>query len=229
MKTWFWTLVVFIAAVALALILRDHNGNVLIMVQPWRIELSMTFAVIILIAIFVFMYVALRIIAWVTHGPERIRSWRSTRAQRRDHNLLESGWVNILEGRYEQADKDLTRLLGKTRSHTSKVVAGLASARAAHHLGDSHRRDDALEQARISARNDTRLKEAVAIVTAEMLLDDNRPDEALILLQPLQDASSRYFHTTRMLLRARQQLGNHDQVYELARLLLRRGAIDPVQ
>lgn len=229
MKTWFWTLVVFIAAVALALILRDHNGNVLIMVQPWRIELSMTFAVLILIAIFVVMYVALRFIAWVTHGPERIRSWRSIRAQRRDHNLLESGWVNILEGRYEQADKDLTRLLGKSRSHTSRVVAGLASARAAHHLGDNHRRDDALEQARMSARNDTRLKEAVAIVTAELLLDDNRPEEALILLQPLQDASSRYFHATRMLLRAHQQLGNHDQVYELARLLLRRGAIDPVQ
>ena len=229
MRTWFWTLLVFIAAVALALLLRDHNGNVLIMLQPWRIELSLTFAVLILVAAFVVLHIALRIVAWIAQGPGRFRSWRSVRAQRRDHNLLESGWVNILEGRYEQAEKDLTRLLGKTRSYTSKVVAGLASARAAHHLGDRERRDDALEKARVAARDDARLKEAVAIVTAEMHLDEHRPEEALILLQPLQDASSRYFHATRMLLRAHQQLGDQDRVYELTRLLLRRSAIDPAQ
>lgn len=227
MRTWFWTLLVFVAAVGLALVLRDHNGNILIMVQPWRIELSLTFAVLLLIAAFVVLHIVLRIIAWVARGPDRFRSWRSVRAQKRDHNLLESGWVNILEGRYEQADKDLTRLLGKTRSYTSKVVAGLASARAAHHLGDPQRRDDALVKARAAARDDVRLKEAVAVVTAEMHLDDNRAQDALALLKPLQDASSRYFHATRMLVRAHQQLGNHDKVYELTRLLVRRGAISP--
>lgn len=229
MKTWFWTLVVFIGAVALALLLSDHNGNVLIMVQPWRVELSLTFAVLALVVIFFVLHLTLRVVAWVAKGPGRFRSWRGLRAQKRDHNLLESGWVNLLEGRYEQADKDLTRLLGKTRSYTSKVVAGLASARAAHHLGDRARRDDALATARVAARDDTRLNEAVAIVTAEMYLDDRRPEDALTLLQPLQDASSRYFHATRMLLRAHQQLGNHDRVYELTRLLLRRGAIAPEQ
>lgn len=227
MRTWFWTLLVFVAAVALALVLRDHNGNVLILVQPWRIELSLTFAVLILVAAFLILHFALRMLGWVAQGPDRFRSWRSLRAQRRDHNLLESGWVNILEGRYEQAEKELSKLLGKTRSHTSKVVAALASARAAHHLGDRTRRDEALNTARTSARDDPRLKEAVAIVMAEMLLDDERPEDALLLLQPLQDASSRYFHATRLLLRAHQQLGNHDRVYELTRLLLRRGAIEP--
>lgn len=229
MRTWFWTLLVFIAAVAVALVLRDHNGNVLILVQPWRIELSLTFAVLILIATFIVLHIGLRMVGWVAHGPGRLRSWRSLRAQRRDHNLLENGWVNILEGRYEQAEKDLSRLMGRTRSHTSKVVAALASARAAHHLGDRVRRDEALSTARASARDNTRLKEAVAIVMAEMLLDDDRPEDALLLLQPLQDASSRYFHATRMLLRAYQRLGNHDRVYELTRLLLRRGAIDPAK
>lgn len=227
MRTWLWTLVVFAAAVGLALVLRDHSGNVLILVQPWRIELSLTFAIILLIAAFVALYILLRIMAWISQRPERYRSWRGLRAQKRDHNLLESGWVNLLEGRYEQADKDLTRLLGKTRSHSSKVVAGLTSARAAHHLGNRQRRDEALAIARAATRDDARLTEAVAIVEAEMYLDDNRPEEALVLLQPLQDASSRHFHATRMLLRAHQQLNNNDRVYELTRLLMRRGAIEP--
>lgn len=229
MRTWFWTLVVFVAAVGLALLLRDHSGNVLVLMPPWRIELSLTFAVLLLLAAFIVLYIVLRMIAWIGARPERFRSWRGLREQKRDHNLLESGWVNILEGRYEQADKDLTRLLGKTRSHTSKVVAGLASARASHHLGDRQRRDEALATARASARGDARLNEAVAIVTAEVYLDEKRPEEALVLLQPLQDASSRYFHATRMLLRAHQQLNDNDRVYELTRLLMRRGAIDPAQ
>jgi HemY protein len=77
MKTWFWTLVVFIGAVALALVLREHAGNVLIIAQPWRIELSLTLAVLLLIAAFVILYIVLRVLAWIGGGPDRFRSWRS--------------------------------------------------------------------------------------------------------------------------------------------------------
>src|SRR5690606_35901556 len=136
MRTWFSTLVVFAAAVGLALILRDHSGNVLIVAQPWRIELSLTLAVLLIVASFVILYVILRVLAWLGAGPERFRSWRSLRAENRDHTLLESGWINVLEGRYTEAEKDLSKLLGRTRSSGRKVLAALASARASHHLGD---------------------------------------------------------------------------------------------
>ncbi len=229
MRTWFWTLLVFVAAVALALILRDHSGNVLIVAQPWRIELSLTLAVLLVLGAFIIMYVVLRVLAWISGGPERFRSWRSLRAQNRDHDMLESGWINVLEGRYTEAEKELSKLLGRTRSSSRKVLAGLASARASHHLGEFNRRDEALALAQESAGNDPRLREAAATVAAEMYLDQNRPQDALVLLQPLQDASSRYFHATRLLLRAHRQLRNHDRVYELTRLLLRRGVIEKTE
>ncbi|HWL28933.1 MAG TPA: heme biosynthesis HemY N-terminal domain-containing protein [Burkholderiaceae bacterium] len=229
MRTWFSTLVVFAAAVGLALILRDHSGNVLIVAQPWRIELSLTLAVLLIVASFVILYVILRVLAWLGAGPERFRSWRSLRAENRDHTLLESGWINVLEGRYTEAEKDLSKLLGRTRSSGRKVLAALASARASHHLGDFTRRDQALALAQQNAGNEPRLREAAATVAAEMYLDQNRPQDALVLLQPLQDASSRYFHATRLLLRAHRQLRNHDRVYELTRLLSRRGIIDKAE
>jgi HemY protein len=69
----------------------------------------------------------------------------------------------------------------------------------------------------------------VDLVTAEMYLDQNRADDALTLLEPLQDASSRFLHGTRLLLRAHRQLGHADRVYELTRLLLRRSALDATQ
>lgn len=226
MRTWFWTLVVFVAAVALALVLREHSGNVVIVAQPWRIELSLTLAVLMLVAAFALLYLVLRVFAWVGDRPERFRSWRSRRSVRRDQESLESGWINVLEGRYIDADKDFTRVVTRTRSDKRKVLAGLASAHANHHLGEYRQRDEALAIAQRAAGDDMRLREAWAIVAAEMYLDQNRPQDALALLQPLQDASSRYLHATRLLLRAHRQLRNYDRVYELTRLLLRRGVIE---
>ena len=226
MRTWFWTIAVFAAAVALALVLRDHSGNVVIVAQPWRIELSLTLAVLLLIAFFCLFHFILRVFSWVGERPERFRSWRSRRSVRRDQEALESGWINVLEGRYGNADKDFARVLTRTRSDKRKVLAGLASAHANHHLGEYSQRDQALGLAKQAAGDDMRLREAWAIVAAEMYLDQSRPQDALTLLQPLQDASSRYLHATRLLLRAHRQLRNHDRVYELTRLLLRRGVIE---
>src|SRR5690606_40820605 len=136
MRTWFWTIAVFVAAVALALVLRDHSGNVVIVAQPWRIELSLTLAVLLLAGLFVLFHFILRVFAWVGERPERFRSWRMRRSVRRDQEALESGWINVLEGRYGNADKDFTRVLTRTRSDKRKVLAGLASAHANHYLGE---------------------------------------------------------------------------------------------
>lgn len=226
MRTWFWTIVVVAAAVAVALVLRDHSGNVVIVAQPWRIELSLTLAVLLLIASFAILYFLLRVFSWVGDRPERFRSWRLRRSVRRDQESLESGWINVLEGKYVNADKDFSRVVNRTRSEKRKVLASLASADANHHLGEYGQRDKALEIAKQAAGEDLRLREAWAIVAAEMYLDQNRPQDALALLQPLQDASSRYLHATRLLLRAHRQLRNYDRVYDLTRLLLRRGVIE---
>lgn len=229
MKTWFLTLVVFIIAVGLALILREHSGNVIIIAQPWRIELSLTLTVLMVVVSFVVLYIILRAIAWVAGGPERFRSWRSLRAEKRDHTLLENGWIKILEGRYSDAEKDLAKLIGRTGSDSRKVLAGLASARACHNLGEFSRRDEALALASSSARENSRLREATATVAAEMYLDQNRPQEALDLLAPLQDASAAHLPSTNLLLRAHRQLHNHERIYEITRLLIRRGAIDKAE
>ncbi|MCQ9616198.1 heme biosynthesis protein HemY [Paenalcaligenes niemegkensis] len=226
MRTWFWTVILLVAAVALALVLRDHSGNVVIAAPPYHISFSLTFGVLSALAVFFGIYVFIRFLAWVSGSPERFRLWRGHREQKRDRDLLESGWLNILEGRYGQAEKDLSKLLSKTRSKSSKVLAGLAAARASHNLGEYNRRDEALSLAMDVAGGDPRLKVAAATASAEMYMDQGQPQQAIDLLQPLQDASSRYFHTTRLLLQAYRQQGEHERVYELTRLLLRRSAID---
>ena len=138
MRTWFWTLLLTTVAVVLAVALRENTGQVLIMLNTWRIQVSFAFAVLVLVASFVFLYVALRALSWFTSIPMRVRAWHGRRQVRRDHELLEQGWTELLEGRYSNAEKDLTKLIDQTRSANRQVLAGLSAARAAHALGRTY-------------------------------------------------------------------------------------------
>lgn len=226
MKTWIWTFIVFVAAVALALVLREHSGNVLIIAPPWHISFSITFAVIGLVVAFILFHVLLRSLSWLTGTPERFKLWRHRRAERRDQELLQNGWISILEGRYAQAEKELSKLRANTRSTSSKVVAGLASAQASQYLGEYQHRDETLKAVEQVIGKDARLRLAYATAAAEMYLDQGQAQQAIDILQPVQDASSRHFHATRLLLKAYRQRDDYERVYELTRLLLRRSAID---
>ena len=225
MRTWFWTLLLAVVAVALAVVLRSHSGNVLLLVWPWRIEMSLTLAVLLIVAAFVVLYVGLRVLAWLLAIPDRVRVWRGKRAQARDHELLERGWISLLEGRYSQAEKDLTRLLDQTKVQTRRVLAALSSARAAHGLSEFDRRDRFLASAQEHAGTDPGLLEATATVSADMLLDQGRAERALAVLAPLADGGARHLHTMRLLLRVHAALNHHDQMFSLARALVRRNAL----
>lgn len=225
MRTWFWTLLLAVVAVALAVVLRSHSGNVLLLVWPWRINMSLTLAVLLIVAAFIVLYVGLRLLAWLLAIPDRVRAWRGKRAQARDHELLERGWIGLLEGRYTTAEKDLTKLLDQTKVQTRRVLAALSAGRAAHGLGEFDRRDRLLATAQEQAGTDAGLIEATATVSADMLLDQGRAERALGVLEPLADGGARHLHTMRLLLRAHTALQHEDQVFTLARGLVRRNAL----
>jgi len=228
MRTGFWTLLLASLAVALAIVLHQHGGNVLILVPPWRIELSLTLAVLLGLALLLGLHLILRLLGWLARSPQRLRSWRDVRTLQRDHALLESSWISVLEGRVDQAQKDLSKYLARAPSAERRVLAALALARVQHHAGHTTARDQSLEHARTAA-NTPRLRALNAVATAAMLLDHGSTQDALALLQPLQDASARDPYASRLLLQAHRQLEDHDQIHALARLLWRRGILEKAQ
>jgi HemY protein len=225
MRTWLWTLVLFTAAVVLAVVLRENTGHVLVLVNDWRLQVSLAFAVIAIVGFFVCLYVLIRVASWINAIPTRLRGWNSRRHVKRDQELLEQGWTELLEGRYSHAEKDLTKLFDRSKDASRQVLAALSAARAAHALGEFGRRDHLITLAKEKASDDSALQEAIATGAADLYLDQGLAAQALEALLPLQERSSRHIHTLRLLLRAYRQLEQHDKVYSLARTLNRRGAL----
>jgi len=101
-------------------------------------------------------------------------------------------------------------------------------ARVQHHGSHYAERDQTLARARAAA-DTQRLQTVSAMASAAMLLDHGSAQDALALLQPLQDDGARDPYAMRLLLRAHRQLGHHAQAHEVARLLWRRGILDKAQ
>ncbi len=228
MRTWLWTVLLVSLAVLVAFVIHRFPGNVLIVVDQWRVQVSLAFAILLVIALFVSLYVLIRVVTWLAQMPERFRGWQGQRQEKREQSQLEAGWTALLEGRYMHAEKMLTRLSGKSADKRRQVLAMLSAARAAHEVGEFKRQDELLAKAQAAAAGqaaDIDLNTAVAAAAADLWLQQGRAQEALATLQVDRVQPMRHLHTMRLMLRAYQQTSNHAKVLELARALRRKDAI----
>jgi len=225
MRAWFWTFILVVAAVGLAIAVRDYSGNVALLVPPYRIEVSLTLAILFLVVLFAATYVLLRALAWTTGLPARVRAWREQRAQLQQQTILEQGWIHLLQGRFARAERDMAQVTDQSRTPVRQVLALLSSAQATHAMQEFARRDALIVRARSAADGDPALASAVAIVEAELLLEQQRPAEALALLEPLHEGGQRHVHSLRLALRAHRDLGNWAEALKLARTLAKRNAL----
>lgn len=228
MRTWFWSVVSITLAVLLALVIHRYPGNVLIVVDQWRVQVSLAFAILLVLGSFVGLYVILRVVVWLSELPDRYRGWQHVRHEKREQSMLEQGWTALLEGRYAHAEKMLVRLSGQSGDARRQVLALLSAARAAHEVGEFGRQDDMLGQAQKVAAGqsaDVDLNTAVAATAADLWLGQGRTAEALGALQVDNVQPMRHLHTMRLMLRIHQQLKQHEKVLELARVLRRKQAL----
>ncbi len=232
MRRLFWIVFLIVLAVALALVIHWFPGNVLIVVDQWRVQVSLSFAILAVAAAFVLLYALIRFFVWLVDLPSRYQGWRGRRAERRDQSRLEQGWIALLEGRHVFAEKILTQVSKEASHWRRQVLADLSAARAAHEIGAFERRDALIKEAQtLVAKHDRQssLKVAVAAAAADLWLDQGKAERALTVLKDANVQDSKDIHTLKLLLRTYQQLNDHAHVLSLARLLGRKDAITSAQ
>jgi len=221
MRSLFWLLAVFAAAVAIVILGRVDAGYVLFVYPPYRVEMTMLFFAIAAAASFFILYFLFRLTGQAVSLPATVSAYRARRRRERAHAALAAALQAYYEGRYRKAEKEATLAF---ETGPTPGLAALLAARAAHQMRDFERRDRWLERADASG---AALQTARLVSRAEIALEERDFGAARDALRKLQSAGPRHIATARMLLRAERGAGAWDEVLRLAGQLVKRDAIAP--
>ena len=219
MKGLFWILALFGLAVVAALGARFNDGYLLLIVPPWRAEVSLNLFIIALLGLFLAFYAALRLLV-VTFGlPGRVREYRARRQRDQAGMVFQDAVRLLFEGRFGQAMKKAAEAHG---NGTAPGLSALIAARAAQRMREPEKQQYWLEHAKT---DDPRTEAATLMLDAEMANEERRFADALAALDRLQGKQGRHIAALRLELRARQGSGDWDGVLRLVRQLAKRDAL----
>jgi len=213
MKGLLWLLTLSALAVGVALALHYNEGYVLLVLPPYRAEISLSLAILLVFGGFFFFYAVVRAVALARTLPRRVREFRQRRQKEQTAETLSDAMRLLFEGRYGQALKNATE------AHTAgqlPALAALIAARSAQGLGNVSKQKTWLEHA---VHSDAKMQSAALMLEAEMLIELRRYDEALTLLGRLHELSGRHLAALRLELRAHQGCGHTHDVERVTRLL----------
>jgi HemY protein len=216
----FWVLLLAALAVAVTLAARYNAGYVLLVVHPYRVELSLSFLVALLLVGFAAFYVLLRVVTHTVRLPDQVRQFRERRRLARASESLLAALRAYLEGRYAKAEKAAAESIA-LKEHSG--LAALVAARAAHELRAYERRDAYLARAAYYRDEDRTMR---IVAKADLLLNARQHQEALAALDEL---PQKHTAALRLELRAQQQARNWDRYIELVNQLERLAALDEGQ
>ena len=223
MKLLVWGLLLAASAIVASLFAQgeygDH-GNVVFMVPPWRIDVSLNFFLLMAgggaFLLFVAAYFAVRVVDF----PARVRAYRERREQIGSQRALREAVRALLEGRFSRAEREAR---AAQAAPENAGIASLLGARAAHRMQEYERRDAWLEQAALDAH----LRTARLVTSAEMWAESRENVRALEALDRLHATGSRHVHAARVALSAHAQAGRWLDVLKGVRALAKRNAVHP--
>jgi HemY protein len=132
MKSLFWILALFALAVGISLAMRGNEGYVLVVLSPYRTEVSFNFAVLLAVIGFAVLYVLLRILALLSSLPRRMRESRARREREKATETFGEGVHLYLAG---EARKAIDAVSCLRDDETWAKLAAQLTARAENDLG----------------------------------------------------------------------------------------------
>ena len=222
MRGLLWVLGLFALAVGISLAANVNDGYLLLVVPPYRGEVSLNLAIILLFLAFFLIYALVRAAALTLSLPQKVSEFRERRAREKALVLLGDSVRLMFEGRYERAIKSAAKAHAMTAS--VEMPAALVAARAAFSLGDSERMREWLDRA-VQGKKGQDARAASLMLEAEMLLEASRFAEAAEVLKRLRESSRENPAALRLELLAQQGCGNQEEVDRIVRRLKKHGVV----
>lgn len=221
MRSLLWLLALFALAVGLSLTARFNDGYLLLVLPPYRAEITLNLVVLLLIVVFSLFYGLLRALVMAVSLPTRVRRFRERRAREAAADDFDDAFRSWFAGRYGQALRKAERAYHA--GHASGATALLAAS-AARQLGEVRESEEWLTRVDQAG---PRFASARLLLEAQLHLDGRRYAEALASLQQLRPHAGQRIAALRLELWAQQGCGNWSRVRRLLRLLERHRALPP--
>ncbi|MBT0963940.1 heme biosynthesis HemY N-terminal domain-containing protein [Denitromonas iodatirespirans] len=222
MRGLLWLIALFAAAVGVAVLARANDGYALLVLSPYRVQISLNLLVLALLATFLAAYFVLRVITRAVRLPGQVVAYRGRRRKEKSAVALREALRLHLEGRYSQALKQAKKAYDQA---DDDGVAALMAARAAHALRDDTRYREWLGK----AAQDERLRAARIMTEAEMAVEGRRFDEAAERIRSLKGSDNRPVATLRLALKTAHALENWEELIRIARQLRKHRALSQEQ
>ena len=223
MKSLLWLLLLFALAVGISLAAHYNDGYVLLVLPPYRVELTLNLVVALIAGTFIVFYALLRAIAATLALPRRVRAYRARLRGEKAAAAYYDVARLLFEGRYSQAARQAGAAYA---AGLSPALAALLAAYAALCLREPHRMQLWLERARAA---DAKMQHAALMLEAQMHLDAQRFDAAKDALLRLHQAHGLHIAALRLQLLAEQGSGNWREAARIAHLLETRNALTPAE
>lgn len=146
MRGLLWVLALFALAVGISLAMRVNDGYVLLVLPPYRAELSFNLAILLILLGFAALYAFLRAASLTLSLPQRVREFRARREREKALAAFCQAVRLYLDGSLQDA---LAKAAEVTGDGDWPALAAMLAADAARRLGDENARE--LWQARLAA------------------------------------------------------------------------------
>lgn len=219
MRGLIWLTLLFAVAASLAVLATFNHGQVVIVMWPHRIDISLNFFVLGLLLLFLALYVFIRLLRNLYKMPARVAAYRDRQRSRRANIALREAIAFLFAGRYTRAEKAAREA---ALQDDNRGVASIIGARAAHRMREFARRDVWLGDAQ-----GTNLEEARLLQTAELRVDARDAQGALDALTEMRTQGARRMQAQLVALRAHQHLKQWPEVLNLLKGLEKREALHP--
>ncbi len=202
-------LLLVIVILGAVLLVQNDPGFVLIKYADFSIETSLAFGIVVMIVAMLLIHFALKIVRGIWRLPHSVRRQSQNRRFEKSRKLLNQGLIDSAEGRFEQAETNLIKLVEYSES---PLLHYLAAARAAQLQGKYDERDGYLKAAH-EAQPEAEI--AISVTQAELQLAHQQTEQALATLTHLRSIAPRHDYIAKLLARAYYELEDWQPLVDL--------------
>lgn len=198
-----------VVVLAAILIVQKDPGFVLVKYGDFSVETSLAFGIIAVAIAALLIHFIFRVLMAIWNLPGAVKRQSKSRRYDKSRRLLNQGLIDLAEGRFDQAESNLIKLVEYSES---PLVHYLAAARAAQLQGKHDERDSYLKAAH-EARPEAEM--AIGVTQAELQLAHQQLEQSLATLTHLRGIAPHHNHVLRLLARVYFELEDWQSLVDL--------------